>query len=169
VRWPYSQLSRYKRSRHPPVSGFFFSSFFPLARFCRLSLFLSFLSPSSALFPPSCCHEGDRADRIRKNVIKIHCRDWNRLSSRDTFLLASRGISSDRNCPRCFLLHAIYDAQPRAFGFSRVTRASAARAWCSLRAQWAVSLCGCRMTLLHGMECSDVIPVAILERCNDLH
>jgi len=50
-----------------------------------------------------------------------------------------------------------------AFSFSHVTRASAARAWCSLRAQWAVSLCGSRMTLLHKMECGDVIPVAILK------
>lgn len=151
---------------------FFF--FFPLARFCRLSHF--FLpSPLSLSTVPLSAQQRWRP--YPKNVIKIYCAIiapfdwiWLELSSGMRFSLRPRErISSDRNWSPTLPVTRDLRRQPRAFGFSRVTRASAARAWCSLQAQWAVSLCGSRMTLLHRMECSDVIPVATLKRRNDLH
>lgn len=142
----------------------------PFACFCRL--FLSF----AALILLSCCHAGGHIWRMllkftdrslhpsspRRNWI-CFCGMRFSLCRRVEFPTAIRTVLN-ASCYTRFTMRS-----QRAFGFSHVTRASAARAWCSLRAQWAVSLCGSRMTLLHRMECDDVIPVAILKRCNDLH
>lgn len=126
------------------------------ARFCRLSLMPTYF-PSS---PLSFRHPAVTQERWRscpKNIL-LKFTAWSlrgpsrpdptkvsSLSLRGCVLLTRRtGFPSELSPMLPVLRRDLRRCNGRRvpFGFSRVTRASAARAWCSLRAQWAVSLCG---------------------------